>query len=59
MHRRYVFRDGANWRKYVFIIVDAAHTMPYALCSIQFSDDYEDSLEVLTGIALDLARQIT
>ena len=45
--------------KDTFIIADAARIMPYTLRSIRVTDKDEATLRMLTGLDLDLARQIT
>ncbi|WP_190264510.1 IS110 family RNA-guided transposase [Glutamicibacter nicotianae] len=45
--------------KDAFIIADSARTMPHTLRSIQLSDEDEATLGMLTGLDLDLTRQIT
>lgn len=43
----------------VFIIADAARSMPHALRSLEVADEDEATLGMLTGFDLDLASQIT
>lgn len=45
--------------KDVYIIADAARTMPHTLRSIEVAEEDEATPGMLTGFDLDLARQVT